>query len=195
MKIGALVLAAGESKRMGESKLLLPFGQRTIIETVIGSVIKSKVDEILVVLGSEAERIEERIKAFPLRLTVNPDYKQSMLSSVRWGFKEISNTIQGILVCLGDQPSIPTDVIDKVIEAYRQTRKGIVVPTYHKRRGHPVLIDVKYSEEVQNLSPDVGLRGVVYDHPEDTHEVEVDTPSILRDIDNSDDYNKELEEE
>ena len=195
MKIGALILAAGESKRMGEPKLLLPFGQKTIIETIIDTVIESKVDEILVVLGSSAEKIEEKIKDFPLRITVNPHYKQGMLSSIKWGFKEISDKIHAVLVCLGDQPSISTEVIDKVIDAYKQIGKGIVVPTYNKRRGHPVLIDIKYLEEVQNLSPDVGLRGVVYNHPEDTHEVEVDTPSILRDIDNPDDYTKELEEE
>ncbi len=195
MKIAAMILAAGESKRMGEPKLLLPFGKKTIIETVIDSVIKSGVDEILVVLGSSAEKIEKKIKDFPLRKTVNPDYKQGMLSSVQWGFKVLSDEIQGVLVCLGDQPSISAVVIDKVIDAYKQTGKGIVVPTYKRRRGHPVLIGIKYLEEIKNLSPDVGLRGVVYNHPEDTHEVEVDTVSILRDIDNPDDYNKELKEE
>jgi molybdenum cofactor cytidylyltransferase len=195
MKIAAMILAAGESKRMGEPKLLLPFGKKTIIETVIDSVIKSGVDEILVVLGSSAEKIEKKIKDFPLRKTVNPDYKQGMLSSVQWGFKVLSDEIQGVLVCLGDQPSISAVVIDKIIDAYKQTGKGIVVPTYKRRRGHPVLIGIKYLEEIKNLSPDVGLRGVVYNHPEDTHEVEVDTVSILRDIDNPDDYNKELKEE
>jgi len=195
MKIGAMILAAGESRRMGEPKLLLLFGERTIIEAVVSSVIHSKVDEVLVVLGSSAEKIEEKIKDFSLRITVNPDYKQGMLSSVQWGFKEIPKEIQGVLVCLGDQPSISTGIIDRVIDAYNRTGKGIVVPTYKKRRGHPVLIDMKYLEEIQNLSPEVGLRGVVYNHPQDTLEVEVDTSSILRDIDNADDYNKELEAE
>jgi len=195
MKIGAMILAAGESKRMGEPKLLLPFGQKTIIETVIDNVIESKVDEILVVLGSSAEKIEDKIKDFPLRITVNPHYKEGMLSSVRWGFKEISDEIQGVLVCLGDQPSISTGVIDKVIDAYKQTGKGIIVPAYKRDRGHPVLIHIKYLEEVQSLSADVGLRGIVYNHPEDTLEIEVESPAILKDIDNPDDYNKELEEE
>lgn len=195
MKIGALILAAGESKRMGEPKLLLPFGERTIIETVVDNIVQSKVDEILLVLGSNAEKIEEKIKDFPLRITVNPHFQKGMLSSVQWGFKGLSEKVQGVLVCLGDQPSISTDVIDKIIEAYKQTGKGIVVPTYNKNRGHPVLIDMKYLEEVQNLGADVGLRGVVYDHPEDTLEVEVESPAILKDIDNPDDYSKELEEE
>lgn len=193
--IGAMILAAGESKRMGEPKLLLPFGQKTIIETVVDTVIQSKVDVVLVVLGSDAKKVEERFKEYPLRTTVNPHFQKGMLSSVQWGFQELSDRVQGVLVCLGDQPSISTSVIDRVIRAYEETGKGIVVPTYNRKRGHPVLIDIKYLEEVQNLSRDVGLRGVVYNHPEDTHEVEVDSPAILRDIDNPADYHKELKEE
>lgn len=193
--IGAMILAAGESKRMGEPKLLLPFGKKTIIETVVDTVVQSEADVVLVVLGSDAKKIEEKIKDQPLRTTVNPHFQKGMLSSVQWGFKELSDRVQGVLVCLGDQPSISTLVIDSVVRAYRKTGKGIVVPSYNKNRGHPVLIDIKYLEEIQNLSRDVGLRGVVYNHPEDTYEVEVDSPAVLRDIDNPADYHRELKEE
>ncbi len=191
MKIGAMILAAGESKRMGEPKLLLPFGKKTMIETVLDNVIRSKVDEVLVVLGAGVEKIKNKIRDYDLRITVNPHFQKGMLSSVQWGFQEISEKIQGVLVCLGDQPSISTEIIDRIIDAYKETGKGIVVPAYKKRRGHPVLIDIKYLEEIKSLSVDVGLRGVVYNHPEDTLEVEVDSPAILRDIDNPDDYHKE----
>lgn len=193
MGIGAIILAAGESRRMGKPKLLLPFGDETIIEAVVKSLIQSKADEVLVVLGADSGKIEEKIKNLPLKTTVNPHYKKGMLSSVQWGFKVISEHIQGVLVCLGDQPSIPADVIDKVIDAFKKTKKGIVVPTYKKIRGHPVLIDIKYRNEIWDLSSDVGLRGVVYNHPEDTIEVEVGSPAILRDIDDPGDYRKEIE--
>jgi molybdenum cofactor cytidylyltransferase len=193
MLIGAIILAAGESKRMGKPKLLLPFGDKTIVETVVTNVIQSKADEALVVLGANHEKIEEKIKDFPVTITVNPYYKKGMLSSVQWGFNAIPENIRGVLICLGDQPSIPSSVMDKVIGAFKSSRKGIVVPAFKKNRGHPVLIDVKYRKEIEDLSPDVGLRGIVYNHPGDTMEVEVEIPAILRDIDNPEDYKEETE--
>jgi molybdenum cofactor cytidylyltransferase len=194
MLVGAIILAAGESKRMGKPKLLLPFGDKTIVETVVTNVIQSKADEALVVLGADPEKIEEKIKDLPVTITVNPHYKKGMLSSVQWGFNAIPENIQGVLICLGDQPSIPPSVMDKVIESFKSSKKGIIVPAFNKNRGHPVLIDVKYRKEIEDLSPDVGLRGIVYNHPRDTMEVEVDTPAVLRDIDNPDDYMKETED-
>lgn len=193
MLIGAIILAAGESKRMGKPKPLLPFGDKAIVETVVTNVIQSKADEALVVLGADPEKIEEKIKDLPVTITVNPHYKKGMLSSVQWGLNAIPENIRGVLICLGDQPSIPPYVMDKVIEAFKSSKKGIVVPAFKKNRGHPVLIDVKYRKEIEDLSPDVGLRGVVYNHPGDTLEVEVDTPAVLRDIDNPNDYKKETE--
>lgn len=190
--IAAIILAAGESKRMGKPKLLLPFGEKTIVETAISHVRQSKVKEILVVLGSDSEKIEEKIKGLPLKITVNPKYRKGMLSSVQWGFNKLSTDIQAVLIVLGDQPGISAVVIDEVIDAYKRTNKGIVIPVYKKERGHPVLLDIKYRSEVENLDPNIGLRELVYNHPEDTLEVEAGGPSILQDIDDPNDYRKEL---
>lgn len=190
--IAAIILAAGESKRMGKPKLLLPFGEKTIVETAISHVRQSKVKEILVVLGSDSEKIEEKIKGFPLKITVNPEYRKGMLSSVQWGFNKLSKDIQAVLIVLGDQPDISAVVIDEVIDAYKRTNKGIVIPVYKKERGHPVLLDIKYRSEVENLDPNIGLRELVYNHPQDTLEVVTGSPSILQDIDNPNDYRKEL---
>jgi len=190
--IWAMILAAGESRRMGTPKLLLPLGNKTIIETLLEKVISSKADKTLVVLGSDREKIEEKIKRFPQKITVNPHFKKGMLSSVQWGFKTLPEDAQAALVLLGDQPAVSTVVIDKIIDAYRRTRKGIVLPVYKKERGHPVLIDLKYKSEVQTLSHQIGLRGLVYSHPEDIMEVKVKVASILTDIDYLEDYQKEL---
>jgi molybdenum cofactor cytidylyltransferase len=190
--IWAMILAAGESRRMGKPKLLLPLGNKTIIETLLEKVISSKADKTLVVLGSDREKIEEKIKRFPLKITVNPHFKKGMLSSSQWGFKALPEDAQAVLVLLGDQPAVSTVVIDKIIDAYRRTRKGIVLPVYKKERGHPVLIDLKYKGEVESLSHEIGLRGLVYSHPEDIMEVKVEAPSILQDIDYLEDYQKEL---
>jgi molybdenum cofactor cytidylyltransferase len=190
--IWAMILAAGESARMGKPKLLLPFGNETIIETIIGQVILAKVDKTLVVLGSDREKIEKKIKKFSIRTTVNPHFKKGMLSSVQWGFKALPENTRAVLVLLGDQPAISTAIIDKIIDAYQKTRKGIILPVYKGERGHPVLIDLKYKGEVESLSHEIGLRGLVYSHPEDIMEVKVEAPSILQNIDYLEDYQKEL---
>jgi len=189
--ICAIILAAGESRRMGKPKLLLPFGEKTIIETIVNNAVQSKVDEVLVVLGSDAEKIAEKIKNSPVKISVNSNFRQGMLSSVQWGFKSLPEHTRAVLVMLGDQPLIPGSVINIIIHAYRQTGKGIILPVYNKKRGHPILIDIKYGDEVKGLDPDSNLRAFVHNHAEDILEVEVDTPAILRDIDTVEDYSKE----
>lgn len=193
--IWAMILAAGESKRMGKPKLLLPYGEKTIIETIVENVVSSNVENTLVILGSDREKIEEKIKNFPVKIVYNRDFRSGMLSSVQCGFKAVPEETRAVLVVLGDQPKISADVINKLIDAYKSTGKGIVLPVYKKERGHPVLIDVKYGEEVENLSPEVGLRGTVYNHPEDILEVDIETSSIFQDIDDESDYKRELENE
>ena len=187
-----MILAAGESKRMGKPKLLLPFGEKTMIETVIDKVIQSKAERILVVLGSNRKKIEKKIGNLPLEIAVNPDFKEGMLSSVQRGLEVLPEEAQAVLVFLGDQPSIPSEVIDSVIDAFRKTGKGIVLPVYKGERGHPVLLDMKYRREVKNLNPEVGLRELVYGRPEDILEVEVDDAGILRDINDIEDYTREI---
>jgi len=190
--IWAIILAAGESRRMGEPKLLLPFGGKTIIETVVNNAVQSKADGVLVVLGSSAEEIAGQIKNFPAKTSVNPNFRQGMLSSIQWGFESMPEGTRAVLVMLADQPMIPSSVIDRVIDAYRKTEKSIVLPVYNKRRGHPILIDMKHRDEVKQISPDTGLRALIHNHAEDILEVDVDAPGILRDIDTLEDYDKEI---
>jgi len=190
--IYALVLAAGESRRMGKPKLLLPFGDKTIIEYILDNIRQSKADRILVVLGSHQEEILSKIGARPIGMVVNHRYKEGMLSSIQTGFAALPDDASAALVYLGDQPLIPSSVADDLIEAYKQTQKGIVLPVYKKRRGHPILVDIKHRQEILGLSPDIGLRALVHNHPEDVQEVGVDTPHILKDIDNPKDYAREL---
>ena len=190
--IWIIILAAGESRRMGRPKLLLPFGEKTIIETVVNNAVQSKADEVLVVLGSDAEKMAEKIGNLPVRIYINPDFRQGMLSSIQWGFKSLPGDTRAVLVMLGDQPMISGSVINRIVDAYKQTGMGIILPVYKKRRGHPILIDMKYRDEVKQLKPDTGLRALVHSHAKDILEVEVDVPGILRDIDTVEDYNEEI---
>ncbi|MGB3863997.1 MAG: nucleotidyltransferase family protein [Candidatus Aminicenantaceae bacterium] len=186
--IWALVLAAGESIRMGRSKQLLPFANKTILETVIDHINQSTVDETLIVLGSNREKIEEVIKNLPVKSVYNPRFKEGMLTSVQKGFVSLPEEVEAVLVFLGDQPMIPSSVIDQIVSAYHSSEKGIVLPVYGQKRGHPVLIDTKYRQELANLNPEIGLRELIHDHPEDILEVNLDSSSILEDIDTPEDY-------
>lgn len=186
--IWAVVLAAGESKRMGRPKQLLPFGGRTVIETALRHIVASAVDKTLVVLGANRERIEAVIKDLPVEMTVNPDFRAGMLSSAQWGIRRLPAAARAALIFLADQPWIRAGTINRVIDEYGRTNKGLVLPVYGNSGGHPLLVDLKYRLEIEDLSPTAGLRELLSRHPEDVRRVEIDDPDILRDMDNPSDY-------
>jgi len=186
--IWAVVLAAGESKRMGEPKLLLPLAGRTMIEAVVEQALASRAERTVVVLGAERERIEAALCRFPVDIAFNPGYKSGMLSSAIRGIKALPGSAHAALILLADQPFITSRVIDAVIAAHEKTHKGIVLPVHGGRRGHPLLLDMKYREEIGRLNPEVGLKELLRRHPGDIHEVPVLDTAVLRDIDNRDDY-------
>lgn len=191
--IWAVVLAAGESRRMGRPKLLLPYGKETIIETVVRAVVGSSVDGTLVVLGAGRRGIEEKLRRFPVVMAVNREYRKGMFSSVLCGLGQLPQTARAAVLVLADQPGIPSKVIDSLIESFHREKKGLVIPVFRGKRGHPLLLDLKYRREVEGLSADVGLRGLLQKHPEDVREVRVSSPEILRDIDSPEDYREAKE--
>lgn len=190
--IWAVILAAGESKRMGKPKMLLPFNGSTMIESVAAIVTRSNVNKTLIVAGAGKESLIHLPGILPLVCCDNHNYKEGMLSSVKCGFRNIPDGTRAVLVFQGDQPLITTHVINSVIEAYLSSDKGIVVPVYKNRRGHPVLIDFRYRDEIERLNPDKGLRSLAYMFPEDVLEVTTNEPGILRDFDTYDQYLKEI---
>lgn len=189
--IWAMILAAGESKRMGKPKMLLPFGNSTILENVIATTARSQVDRILVVLGSNRREIELKIKDLPITLTYNRRYKNGMLSSIQQGFEIMPPDARATLIILGDQPSVSATVITDMIRVYTDSEPGIILPVLKGRRGHPILIDLKYRDEVNRLDPEIGLRELIHRHPEDILEMETSSPEIFQDIDNTQDYLRE----
>ena len=190
--IWAIVLAAGESRRMGRPKLLLPYGDKTIIETVVQNVVSSRADRVVVVLGGHRREIEAKIRGFAVKKVINRRYQEGMLSSVRRGLSALPSSARAAVFILADQPDVSSSLIDSVIEAYRREKKGIVLPVYRKKRGHPLLIDLKYRREIVALCPDIGLRGLLREHRDDIFEVRVSSPAVLRDIDDPDDYGRAL---
>lgn len=191
--IWAVVLAAGESRRMGRAKLLLPYGASTIIETVVGNVVSSRADRAVVVLGEYRKDIEAKVRNFAVKRVVNEKYREGMLSSVWRGLAAVPASARAALFVLADQPGVPVRVIDSLIDAYQRDRKGIVLPVCRKKRGHPLLIDLKYRREIEALPSDLGLRGLLRKHPEDILEVPAPDLAVLVDIDTPEEYGRALE--
>jgi molybdenum cofactor cytidylyltransferase len=187
-EIIALILAGGESRRMNSPKMLLPFDGKTIIEKVIDNVTASYVNRTIVVLGGYRDEIINVIKKYPVTFYYNENYKQGMLSSVKCGFRSMPADYRAALVFLGDQPMIAPEVTNAVIAAYNQTGKGIVIPVWNTKRGHPLLISAGYKDEIEKLEEKEGLRLLAQKFPEDVLEVETNTTTILRDIDTPEDY-------
>ncbi|MGA2362101.1 MAG: nucleotidyltransferase family protein [Candidatus Aminicenantales bacterium] len=192
--IWVTVLAAGESRRMGTQKLLLPFGETTVIEAIVRTALDSEAEGTVVVLGANRERVRGVLKSYPLVFAVNKDYRLGMLSSIQAGFRALPTDAEAAVIMLGDQPTIPARVLDALIRAYRESRRGIVVPVHGGHRGHPVLIDMKNKDEVLGLDPGIGLRQLLRTHPEDVLEVAVSSPEVLKDIDRPEDYREEVDQ-
>lgn len=191
-EIWAIILAAGASTRMKQQKLLLPFNGKTIIETVVENVARSVSSNILVVLGSHREQIQEQLVNSAVKIGVNENYMDGMLSSAICGFRALPGEAKAALIFLADQPQIPAQVTDLVIKAWIESGKGIVIPTFNGRRGHPVLIETRYKADIERLDPEKGLRVLSEKFKNDVFEVECSIPEILRDIDTPEEYQFEI---
>ena len=177
---------------MGRPKQLLTWRGKTLLQHVLESLINSDADEIILVLGHETDRIRESLPPLPIKIVINPDYKQGMASSLRQGLLAMDPRSEAFLVLLADQPGIGPEIINRVIRDFQRAdpRRGIVRPVYRGLRGHPVLIGVRYLQEALQLQGDVGARQILMNHPTDILEIEVDQDVVLKDIDTPEEYQK-----
>ncbi|GMV98055.1 MAG: 4-diphosphocytidyl-2C-methyl-D-erythritol synthase [Phycisphaerae bacterium] len=190
--IRAVVLAAGQSRRMGTQKLLLPFAGQTVIAHVVDQVVAAGVSDVCVVVGPDHAAIAAALADRPARLVVNPDPQGDMLSSVRAGLMAPPAGYQAAMVVLGDQPSVTADLIAGMLRAFPTCGRGIVVPACAGRRGHPLLFAARFIEEVLTRFDQVGLRGLLAAHPGDVFELPVADAGVLADMDTPADYVREL---
>ena len=189
--VGAIILAAGESRRMGSSKPLLPFAESNFLGRLLEEFHASKARPIVVVLGHQADRIRREIAFGEARPVLNEDYRQGMLSSIRTGIRELSrDPIEGTLICPVDYPRVNRALVDFLIRRFEESKHSIVLPVCEGRRGHPVLFSCKLFEELSNAPASVGARQVVWDHADDLLEVTTDDPGALLDVDTPEDYQK-----
>ncbi|MGA2030735.1 MAG: nucleotidyltransferase family protein [Thermoguttaceae bacterium] len=189
----AVVPAAGQSRRMGLQKQLLPFAGTTVIGHIVDELCRSRVDEVRVVVGHRADRLRQALEGRSVRIVANPDYERTdMLASIRCGLAAVPAACRAVLVALGDQPAITAELIDAMIDCFRSSGRGIVVPVYAGRRGHPLLLDGRYRGEILTGCDQAGLRGLPAAHAGDVFDLPVSSGAVLSDMDYPEDYQREL---
>jgi len=193
MRVVGVVLAAGESRRMGRLNALLPFAQHTVIEQVVQPLLQADLAAVMVVLGHRAAEIAAVLAAWPVNLVYNANYQDGMTTSVQAALRHITPMPDAYLLVLVDQPHIGLAPIQQVLTAFAGTGKGVVIPTWHDKRGHPIVLAARYRQEILALGPHQGLNVVTRGYPDDTLEVPVTTDDILRDMDYQADYEAELQ--
>ena len=188
--ITALILAAGQSKRMGQPKMLLPWGERTVLEQVIATFKAAGVDDVLVVTGGAKEQVETLIRD-AARTVFNPDYvKGEMLSSVQVGLAGVKLGAEAVLIGLGDQPQVQERSVRLVLNEYHKRGASIVVPSFQMQRGHPWLVACTYWDEILDMQSPASLRDFLNRHQDEIRYVVCDNNSILQDMDTPEDYLK-----
>jgi molybdenum cofactor cytidylyltransferase len=186
--VAAIVLAAGRSRRMGAFKPLLPFGEKTVIETCIDNLRGAGVGEIVVVLGHRAEELRARLSRLHVRFALNEQVESEMGASIARGVEQVSSEMKLLLVALADHPAVTPDVIKLLIGRHEETGARLLVPAWRGRGGHPALVDLAYRGELSRLDEGRGLRGLFDGHADEVLRVEVESPYVARDMDTWEDY-------
>jgi len=190
--ISAIVLAAGKSERMGTNKLLLPYQCSVIIDLVIQHILESGIREIIVVLGHEAEKVREEIISHfgrKVLLAFNVNYQQGMLSSIQCGLKIVDPQCEAVFLCLGDQPKVSIETYRQILNSFSSSDKGIIIPTYKGKRGHPILIARRHFPFILTLDQlTASLHSLIKENPDDIAEIELADEGILFDLDHPADY-------
>jgi molybdenum cofactor cytidylyltransferase len=189
--ISGILLAAGESRRMGSPKALLRYQGTTFVERICRAYLTAGVDELIVVLGARAYELRRAIPAHPiLRTVVNPRYFQGQLSSLMTGIGALSPDSEAAVVNLVDHPLISAQTIGALIASFRADPLPILIASYNGKRGHPVLFSKHVYGEILAAPLDQGAKVVVRKDPSRVRELPLDDPGILADIDTPEDYRR-----
>ncbi|MGD0917936.1 MAG: molybdenum cofactor cytidylyltransferase [Thermodesulfobacteriota bacterium] len=186
--ISAILLGAGASKRMGVDKLSLPWGRKTVLEHCFETLLRSKVQELVIVLGVRNKGKRNLFRGREVKVVTNPHSEGGMSTSIRMGLRAVHLNSHGILIALGDQPLLRTRTINALIGAFAQEKGKIIVPSFRGRKGHPVIFHKRYKKELLRLRGDVGGRSVIERHPEEVRLVRTKSEGVVKDIDTWGDY-------
>lgn len=187
--IAAVVLAAGESSRMGADKALLMYRGQSFLENIIAALREAGIRRIVVVLGHHAELILEGIDLSAVEVVVNQDYRLGQTSSLQAGLRVLAeNQPDGVVLCLVDHPAISAEIVDKLIQHFNYSGKPLVIPQLDGKHGHPILMGREVFGQIAALKPGQGADTVIHRYRLETQFVEVAEPGILIDVDDPESY-------
>jgi molybdenum cofactor cytidylyltransferase len=187
--ISAIILAAGQSKRMGQPKMLLPWGKTAVLGQVISTFQEAGIEDILVVSGGAHEEVEQIIKQHEARSIFNAQFANAeMLWSLQLGLSAQSAQVQATLIGLGDQPQVQVGTVQSVCKRFKDQRSRLIVPSFQRRRGHPWLVEHSLWQELHRMRFPQSPRDFLNEHANEIEYVEVDTPTILADLDTPEEY-------
>lgn len=184
-RIAAIVLAAGQSRRMGTlNKLLAEIDGAPMVQRVVDAIAASNVSSTIVVTGHQSDEVRAALTGRPASFVDNPEYETGLSGSLRKGVGALDSAINGVLICLGDMPRIKPDHLNRLIESFDPTEgRGICVPTARGKRGNPVLFGREFFDDLQHLAGDVGARHLIGEYGDLMHEVVIDDDAIFIDVD------------
>ena len=189
--LAAAILAAGESRRMGQPKALVPFQGSTFVEHLIAVTRHTRLGITRVVLGAGAEGIRVQLKIDPAWIVVNANWPKGQLSSIHAAIRSLpAGATEGILVCPVDHPLVSADLVGRLIAAFDRGGKLIVLPRYNGRRGHPVIFRAELYQELLAAAAEVGARQVVWNHAGDVMEVETEEEGVILNLNDAESLRK-----
>lgn len=190
-RITAVVLAAGQGKRMGRTKQLLPWRETTVLGQTLRNLRASAVHDILVVVGHQAEEVAKEAAAIGVPFVHNPNYATGeMLSSLKVAVRHMDDDCAAVLVMLADQPMIAPQTINELLASFQRGEGELIAPVYEGKRGNPVLIGRRYFAELLELPADSAPRDLLRRHMAELILVPVTTDTVLRDLDEPAQYER-----
>lgn len=185
-KIAGIILAAGESRRLGTPKQLLPWRGEPLLRHVARLAVKSQLDPVIVVVGYQSNEVSMALSQIKVICAVNPDWSAGQSASIRFGLGFLDKDVDACLFFMSDQPQIPVSLVRKIIDKYIKGHASIIAPRVNERRGNPVLFDRATFKELSQLKSNEGGRKL-FDHYQVEY-VEWKDDSIFIDVDTMEDY-------
>jgi molybdenum cofactor cytidylyltransferase len=192
--LAAAILSAGESRRMGSPKALISYHGHTFLEHLIEVTQHPRIGITRIVLGAGAEAVRNSLRLDQESVLINHDWQQGQLSSIQTAVRSLPpNETEGLILCPVDHPIVSAELVARLIEVFDSSGKLIVLPTFHRRRGHPVIFRASLYDDLMAASPEIGARQVVWAHALDVLELPTEEEGVILNLNNPDALKKALE--